>query len=207
VRRILNNLKLPPEAVKESVERAESNGSDTLPMYRPYGTPQHYDPWAPYDFSLALEAGWGRDKIVECIRTLGPYKRITFAGDSVFRNIYSQNILGRLQKAWPHNESLLWEMQRHDVSVTPARAARTTAGRPEGDCSDETGEGSEPPVRLSFRFLVNAYPASVVALRDALDSDVLVVNSGLWDMMEQVGTAASPEKQLLFRQLQGLDRG
>lgn len=79
------------------------------------------------------------------------------------RAIYGQTLGERLGADWPDMDPY-WPLQQHDAHwnvTTPAGSAVVT---------------------FSFRFLCNAHPHAEVALRDALDSDVLVLNSGLWDL-------------------------
>lgn len=85
------------------------------------------------------------------------------------RAVYRQTLAERLGIDWPDMPAY-WPLQQHDT--------RWNVTTPTGPAT----------VTLSFRFLCNAHPHAEVALRDALDSDVLVLNSGLWDLSMPVST-------------------
>lgn len=87
-------------------------------------------------------------------------------------------LIERLGEDWPDMPQY-WPLQQHDAVIVP---------RPEMNGSTLPVFGANGAnVTLSFRFLCNTHPHAEVVLKDVLDSDVLVLNSGLWDISLPVG--------------------
>ncbi|GAQ91890.1 hypothetical protein KFL_008770010 [Klebsormidium nitens] len=179
VQRVLSNLQLPDTGAP-SEEVGVPQPSDGVKQYWPYRPQDRTDSWAPYNYALALKRGWAGDDILQCLHKLGPHRRVTLAGDSIMRAAFRQALSERLGVDWPDMPAY-WPLQQHDARW---------------NVTDPTGTAAT--VTLSFRFLCNAHPHAEVALQDALDSDVLVLNSGLWDLSIPGGSDVSFVRDYMY---------
>lgn len=98
--------------------------------------------------------------------------------DSIMRAMYRQMLLERLGTDWAEMPSY-WPLQQHDAVIS--------APNSEGSLGPD-GSSPQASVTVSFRFLCNAHPHAEAVLQDVLNSDVLVLNSGLWDLSVPVSS-------------------
>jgi hypothetical protein len=77
VEKILNNLKVPAQDSISDVGVFESEGPIE---YWPFRLQDYTDPWAGYNYALALKSGWRQEDILGCVQKLGRHRRVTFAG-------------------------------------------------------------------------------------------------------------------------------
>jgi hypothetical protein len=98
--------------------------------------------------------------------------------DSIMRAMYRQMLLERLGTDWAEMPSY-WPLQQHDAVISVPQSE----GSPGPD-----GPSPQASVTVSFRFLCNAHPHAEAVLQDVLNSDVLVLNSGLWDLSVPVSS-------------------
>jgi hypothetical protein len=98
VEKILNNLKVPAQDSISDVGVVESEGPIE---YWPFRPQDYTDPWAGYNYALALKSGWKEEDILGCVQKLGRHSRLTFAGgERPFQ------IMPKVA------DSLLWKMSR-----------------------------------------------------------------------------------------------
>ncbi|GAQ89560.1 hypothetical protein KFL_005360040 [Klebsormidium nitens] len=174
--------RLSPPAQAETLLRNLQLPNDTWRSFPP--TVRH-DPILGYDYGLAHKVGWleNKTRIWECMDKVGPRRQITFVGDSVTRDAYARMVeaLGGPTSSWvgqsTRNMAIHWWLAQGDFELDSGLAPIP---------------GTPPPanVTLSFRFACNAFPHMTKILSDPAvsNSDVLVLNSGLWEMGTGSGT-------------------
>lgn len=93
-----------PHSPRHQAEALLLNLQNLNGTWRMFFPENRHDPLLGYDYGLAQKGDWVRNKtkVWECIKGLGPHRRITFIGDSVSRNFFARLVsdLGGPDCSW-----------------------------------------------------------------------------------------------------------